>query len=91
MVAEAIWPLVTGKRLVVALPAGGDAEAVEGVLAQVRGACQRYPGTSPVVLVFPGRQHALQVDAQYWVTPRPELLQDLARVVGDDGFYLDDH
>ncbi|WPD19405.1 DNA polymerase III subunit alpha [Thermaerobacter composti] len=91
VVAEAIWPLVTGKRLVVALPAGGDAEAVEGVLAQVRGACQRYPGTSPVVLVFPGRQHALQVDAQYWVTPRPELLQDLARVVGDDGFYLDDH
>ncbi|HEY8552667.1 MAG TPA: OB-fold nucleic acid binding domain-containing protein, partial [Thermaerobacter sp.] len=91
VVAEAIWPLVTGKRLVVALPAGGGPDAVEGVLAQVRGACQRHPGTSPVVLVFPGRQHALQVDAQYWVTPRPELLQDLARVVGDDGFYLDDH
>ncbi|EKP94455.1 DNA polymerase III subunit alpha [Thermaerobacter subterraneus] len=90
VVAEEIWPLVTGKRLVVALPDGGP-DAVEGVLARVRGACQRHPGTSPVVLVFPGRGHALQVDAQYWVTPRAELLQDLARVVGDSGFYLDDH
>ncbi|QIA26401.1 DNA polymerase III subunit alpha [Thermaerobacter sp. PB12/4term] len=90
VVAEEIWPLVTGKRLVVALPDGGP-DAVEGVLARVRGACQRHPGTSPVVLVFPGRDHALQVDAQYWVTPRAELLQDLARVVGDSGFYLDDH
>ncbi|HEY8489237.1 MAG TPA: DNA polymerase III subunit alpha, partial [Thermaerobacter sp.] len=90
VVAEEIWPLVTGKRLVVALPAGGP-DAVEGVLARVRGACQRHPGTSPVVLVFPGRGHALQVDAQYWVTPRAELLQELARVVGDDGFFLDDH
>ncbi|ADU50493.1 DNA polymerase III catalytic subunit, DnaE type [Thermaerobacter marianensis DSM 12885] len=90
VVAEEIWPLVTGKRLVVALPGGGP-DAVEGVLARVRGACQRHPGTSPVVLVFPGREHALQVDAQYWVTPRAELFQDLARVVGDNGFYLDDH
>ncbi|HEY8393392.1 MAG TPA: DNA polymerase III subunit alpha, partial [Thermaerobacter sp.] len=90
VIAEEIWPLVTGKRLVIRLPRLDGPASAEATLARLRGACQRHPGTSPVVLFFPEQDRALQVEAQYWVTPRSELMRELAEVVGADGVSLDD-
>lgn len=78
VLAEDLRLLAGAGRLYVKVNTAEDSRE----LLELRYTLRAHQGSTPVYLYFPGRRKMIETHADLWVTPSPELLQEIEALLG---------